>query len=103
MIAGLIGLLIGIAVMGLIGGLLIWLLSNLGLGLTVDGFGAAFIAAIVIAIVSNVVIWLLSTLGLLPVNGGLFGALINLLISAVILLLAVGRREALSPTASSRG
>ncbi|NWF81812.1 MAG: phage holin family protein [Chloroflexi bacterium] len=88
MISGLIGLLVGIAVVGLMGGLLIWVLSSLGLGLKVDGFGAAFIAAIVIALVSNVVIWLLSSLGLLPANVGFFGALINLLISAVILLIA---------------
>lgn len=88
MIAGLIGLLVGITVVGLMGGLLIWVLSSLGLGLKVDGFGAAFIAAIVIALVSNVVIWLLSSLGLLPANVGFFGALINLLISAGILLIA---------------
>lgn len=86
--AGLLSLLIGTVVVGLIGGIYIWLLSNLGLGLRVDGFGAAFIAAIVIAVVSNVVIWLLGSLGLLVANVGLFGAIINLLISAVILLIA---------------
>ncbi|NTU85191.1 MAG: hypothetical protein HGA45_38510 [Chloroflexales bacterium] len=100
---GLIGLLIATVIVGLIGGFLIWILSNLGWGLRVDGFGAAFISAIVIAIVSNVVIWLLGSLGLLVANVGLFGAIINLIVSAVILLLAIGRREALSPTTSSRG
>jgi putative membrane protein len=86
--AGLIGLLIGTVIVGLIGGFLIWILSNLGWGLRVDGFGAAFISAIVIAIVSNVVIWLLGSLGLLVANVGLFGAIINLIVSAVILLIA---------------
>ncbi len=86
--AGLIGLLIGTVVVGLVGGVLVWIVSSLGWGLHVDGFGAAFISAIVIAVVSNVVIWLLGSLGLLVANVGLFGALINLIVSAVILLIA---------------
>ncbi len=41
-----------------INGLLFWLVGKLGVGLTVDGFGPAFIGAIVLGVVS----WLLSHL-----------------------------------------
>jgi putative membrane protein len=88
MLTGLIGLLINFAIVGLFGGILIWILSSLNLGLKVDGFGSAFLAAIVISLVSSVVVWLLSTVGLLPANTGLIGPILNLLISAGILMIA---------------
>lgn len=82
-----VGLLIGLVIGGLISGFVIWIVGKLGLGLEVDGFGAAFIAAIVIAIIGALVNWLLGLLGI-SVGGGWLGALVHLIIAAVVLLLA---------------
>ena len=78
---------VGIIITLLIAGFVIWIVGKLGLGLTVGGFGAAFIAAAVIAIVSWIVWWLLGLLGI-SVGGGWLGAIIALIISAIILLIS---------------
>ncbi|MCA9950421.1 MAG: phage holin family protein [Anaerolineales bacterium] len=52
---GIVSLLIGIVIGALISGFVIWVVSKLGLGLEVDGFGSAFIAAIIIAIVGGII------------------------------------------------
>ena len=83
MLSAIVGLIITL----LIAGLVIWIVGKLGLGLTVSGFGAAFIAAAVIAIVTWVVMWLLGLLGL-TIGGGWLGALIGLIVSAIILLIS---------------
>ena len=44
---------ITIVIGGLISGFVIWVVSKLGLGLEVDGFVSAFIAAIIIAAVGG--------------------------------------------------
>jgi uncharacterized membrane protein YvlD (DUF360 family) len=46
------GLLLAIIIVGVTSGFVIWIVSKLGLGLEVDGFGRAFITAIVIAVVA---------------------------------------------------
>jgi putative membrane protein len=81
--------LIGIILVGLIGGLVIWIVSKLNLGLTVDGFGTAFIASFVIAIISGVLAWLFGIFGL-TFGGGLLGGIVNLVVAAVVLILAGG-------------
>lgn len=80
-------LLIGFVIAGLITGFVIWVVSRLNLGLSVTGFGAAFIAAIVIAVVSFVVTWLLSLVGI-TVGGGILGAIVSLVIAAVVLMIS---------------
>lgn len=82
-----LGLLIGIVIGALISAVVIWVVSKLGLGLEVDGFGAAFIAAIIIAVVAGIINWLLSVLGI-TIGGGWLGALIQLIVSAVVLLIS---------------
>jgi putative membrane protein len=67
--------------------LVIWIVGKLGLGLTVEGFGGALIAAIVIALVTGVVVWLFTWLGI-SVGGGFLGGIVALLIAAVVLLLS---------------
>ena len=64
------------------------IVSRLNMGLKVNGFVSAAIAAIVIAVVSGVVFWLLS-LGLhdvLASSGGLWGAIVLLIVAAVVLM-----------------
>ena len=66
------------------------IVSRFNLGLKVNGFVSAAIAAVVIAVVSAVVTWLLG-LGLhdmLANNGGLWGLIILLIVSAVVLLIS---------------
>jgi putative membrane protein len=63
------------------------IVSKLGMGLKVSGFGAAFIAAIVIAVIAGIVAWLLALLGI-TMGGGLLGVIVSLIVAAVVLLLA---------------
>ena len=83
----LIGVVIGILLGALVSGLIIWIVGKLGVGLEVDGFGAAYIAAIVIAVVSWLITWLLSVLNI-TISGGWLGALIHLVVAAVVLLIS---------------
>ena len=83
----LVELLILIAVGGLISGLVIWLVSKLGLGLEVDGFVSAFIAAIIISMVGGLLVWFLDVLGV-SVDGGWLGAIIVFVFGAIVLLIS---------------
>jgi uncharacterized membrane protein YvlD (DUF360 family) len=47
-----VGIIIGILIGGLFSGFIIWIVGKLSLGLEVDGFVPAYLAAIVIAVVS---------------------------------------------------
>jgi putative membrane protein len=65
----------------------IYIVGRLNLGMTVDGFVPAIIAAAAIAIIGGIIAWLLSVLGI-TIGGGWLGAIINLIVAAVVLLLA---------------
>ncbi len=82
-----LGLIVGILFGALFTGLIIWIIGKLGLGLEVQGFGPAYVAAIVIAVLNGLVAWLLSTLGV-TIATGFLGSVIHLVIAAVVLLLA---------------
>ena len=82
-----IGTLLGILLALVLAAVVIMIVSKLNLGLTVDGFGPAIIAAAVIAIVGGLIYWLLGVLGI-TIGGGWLGAIINLIIAAVVLLTA---------------
>jgi len=79
----LIGLILGFVSSAIV----IWIVGKLGLGLSVDSFMSAIVAAIVIAIVGAVVLWLFGLLGL-SINISLAGAIIYLIVAAVILLIS---------------
>ncbi len=82
-------LILSIILVGAIGGLVIWIVGKLNLGLTVDGFGPAFIAAFVIAIVGGVLAWLLGLFGVDPGQfGGFLGGILNLIVAAIVLMLS---------------
>ena len=80
-------LLLGLFIVILFAAVVIWIVSKLNLGLSVDGYGSAIIAAIVIGIVNAIVFWLLGLLGI-SVGGGLWGAVVLLIVAAVVLLLS---------------
>ena len=82
-----VGLLIGVVIGALISGFVIWIVGKLGLGLEVDGFGSAFIAAIIIALVGAVINWLLNALGI-TFGGNWLGAVLQLIVAAVVLLIS---------------
>ena len=82
-----VSLLLTIVIGGLISGVIIWLVSKLGLGLDVDGFLNAFIAAIIIAMIGGLVDWLLGVFGI-SIGGGWLGVIIHFIIGAVILLIS---------------
>jgi len=80
------GTIVGVVIGILLYALAIWVVSKLGLGLKVSGFGPAVIAAIVISVVSALIIWLGDALGLSV--GGVLGAIIHLIIAALVLMFA---------------
>ena len=84
---GILAVILGIVLVALVAGFVIWIVGKLGLGIEVSGFGAAFIAAIVIAIVGGLITWLLSLLNI-TIAGGWLGAIINLIIAAIVLLIS---------------
>lgn len=81
-----LGLILAMVIGAAVFGVVIYIVGKLGLGITVSGFGAAFVAAIVIAVLSWLVTWIFQALGF--TLGGLCGPLVTLLISAAVLLLA---------------
>ncbi len=84
---GIVSLLIGVVIGALISGFIIWIVSKLGLGLEVDNFGSAFIAAIIIAIVGAIITWLLGVLGI-SFDGNWLAAIVQLIIAAIVLLIS---------------
>ena len=82
-----LGTILGILLALLAAAVVIFIVGRLNLGMTVDGFMPAFIAAAVIAIVGGVIYWLLGVLGI-TIGGGWLGAIINLVIAAVVLLIS---------------
>lgn len=81
------GTILGIVIAWLLAALVIFIVGRLNLGMTVDSFTSALIAAAVIAIVSWVVWWLLG-LFIPGFNANLFGAIASLVVSAVILMVS---------------
>ena len=87
--AALVGTLLGIVIVLVISALVIYIVSRLGLGLTVDSFGSAIIAALVIAVVAGIINWLLGLIGFtLQDNASLLGALVALIIAAIVLIIS---------------
>ena len=80
-------LLIDLIILILVSAVVIWIVSKLNLGLSVDGYGSAIIAAIVIAIVNAIVFWLLGLLGI-TIGVGFLGFVVLLIIAAVVLILS---------------
>jgi putative membrane protein len=80
-----VGAIVGILIAALFSAVIIWIVGKLGLGLSVSGFGPAFIAGIVIAIVGGLITWLLGALGI-TIGGGLLGAIVHLIIAALVLM-----------------
>jgi putative membrane protein len=70
----------------LLAALVIFIVGKLGMGMTVDGFVPALIAAAVIAVIGTLLTWLVVDLLGIGDGGGWWGALIGLLVSAVTLL-----------------
>jgi putative membrane protein len=83
----LFGLLIAVTIIGLISSIVILIVSKLHLGLEVDGFGNAFIAAFIIAIVAGLITWLLSILGVQD-SQGFIGGIVHFVISVGALLIS---------------
>jgi putative membrane protein len=86
--ATLIGTLLAFALIWAVGAVVLMIIGRLGLGLTVDGFGAAFIASAVISIVAAIITWLIGLIGIKVGNPTLIGALVSLIVAAVVLLVS---------------
>lgn len=81
------GTLVSVIIALIVAAVVLLIVDRLNLGLSVDGFGGAVIAAAVIAIVGGIIMWLLGLLGL-SIGGGLLGLIVYLIIAAVVLLVA---------------
>lgn len=83
---GFVGTLIGILIGAIFSGLIIWIVGKLGLGLEVDGFGPAYLAAIVIGVLNLLLLWLFGSTALGA--SGWLGALVSLVVAALVLYTA---------------
>ena len=83
-----IGTILAFALIWAVGAVVLMIVSRLNLGLTVDGFGSAFIASAVISIVAALITWLIGLIGIQVGNPTLIGALISLIVAAVVLLIS---------------
>jgi putative membrane protein len=75
-----VGLILGILIGALISGSVLWLVSKLGLGLSVAGFGSAMIAGLLIGFLSHVI-------GAVLPGDGVVGAVVNLVVAAGVIFL----------------
>ncbi len=82
-----ISLIVSVVLGAIAFGFVIWIVGRLGLGLSVSGFGPAFIAAIVIAVISGLITWGLGLFGI-TIGTDFLGAIISLIVAAVVLLLS---------------
>ena len=86
--SSILAMVLTLVLLWVVGAVVLMIISRLGLGLAVDGFGAAFIASAVITIVAGVINWLLRTIGISVGNANWLGALISLVVAAVVLLIS---------------
>jgi putative membrane protein len=77
-----VGLIIGILIAAVISGVIIWLVSKLNIGLSVDSFGWAMLAGLFIGALSNLFNHLI------PGTTGILMMVIHLVISAGVIMLA---------------
>jgi putative membrane protein len=82
------GWLITFIIAWLLAALVIFIVGRMGMGMTVDGFVPALIAAAVIAVVATLVNWLLVDVLGLGGGSGLWGAIVSLVVAAVVLLVS---------------
>ena len=75
-----IGAIIGIVIVTIVSGLIIWLVGKLGLGIEVSGFGPAFLTAFFIALLWAFAAWLWNAIGYTPA-GGISGAITHLILN----------------------
>jgi len=83
-----IGTILAFALIWAVGAVVLMIVSRLNLGLSVDGFGSAFIASAVISIVAALITWLIGLIGIKVGNPTLIGALVSLVVAAVVLLIS---------------
>ena len=81
-------LVLTVIIIGIAGAITLTVVSKLGLGLEVDGFGSAFKATLVIGVVSALVHWLTGVIGLPGGAVHWLAIIINLTVAAVILMIS---------------
>lgn len=77
---------IGVLIGALFSGLIIWIIGKLGLGLEVDGFGPAYLAAVVIGVLNLLILWIFGSTALGA--SGWLGILVSLVVAALVLYTA---------------
>ena len=82
-----LGTIIGILIGAIVTGIVIWIVGTLGLGLEVDGFRPAYLAAIVVALLNAFAQWFWNLIGYTPASGWP-GAVTHLVLTAGFLVAA---------------
>jgi putative membrane protein len=83
-----LGAIINIVVYLVAAALVLIVVSRLNLGLTVENFSSAIIAAAIIAVVTGVLAWIFSLLGITLGGSGLIAALLGIVFSAIVLMIS---------------
>lgn len=79
---------IGLVISLVAAAVVLMIVGRFNLGLSVDGFGSAIIAAVVIAVVGWVIVWLLGLINIAPGGTGIWGAIVTIVIAAIVLLVS---------------
>jgi len=77
-----VGLVIGTLIGAVISGAIIWVVSKLKMGLSVDNFGWAMLAGLFIGVITTLITHFVPNLS------GIVGAVVHLIVSAAVILLA---------------
>jgi putative membrane protein len=84
-----VGVIVALVLQTLLGALAIWIVSKLNVGLSVNGFGGAILAAIVIAVLTTMISFLLaSVLVTTGISLGIWSGIVGLIVAVVVLLLS---------------
>lgn len=81
------GTLMSILIYLVVSAVVIFIVGKLNLGLKVNSFGSALMAALVIAIVGGLIVWGLGFFGI-TLTGGFFAAIVNLIVAALVLMIS---------------
>ncbi len=85
-----IGIILGILIVTIVSGPILWLVGKLGIGIKIDGFRSAFTAALVIAVLTGLLHFIWTSVFNYTPPAGVASAVSSLLSTAAVLMTAGG-------------
>jgi putative membrane protein len=80
------GLMISVIIIGSFSVFVIWVVSKLGIGLEIDGFGNVLLTAFTIALIAGVITMFIGFAGFID-SQGMLGGIVHLIVAAIVLII----------------